>query len=57
MHRKCSRPHRDFRQGKDIVLREKPVKISELLANAPALPDDFPDQIPDRAPEPTEDLP
>jgi antitoxin VapB len=44
-----------FRRGDDIILREKPLKLSELLTTTPPLPDDFPDDIPDRAPEPVED--
>jgi antitoxin VapB len=44
-----------FRRGNDIVLRERPVKLSELLADLPPLADDaFPDEIPDAAPEPIE---
>ena len=44
-----------FRRGNDIVLREQPVKLSELLAALPPLPDDgFPDEIPDVPPEPVE---
>lgn len=46
-----------FRRGNDIVLREKPARLSELLSRLPPLPDDaFPDQIPDRPPEPSEKL-
>ncbi len=46
-----------FRRGNDIVLREKPAKLSELLAGLPPLPDDaFPDEIPDRPAEPIEKL-
>jgi len=45
-----------FRRGDDIVLREKPLKLSELLAKISPLPDDFPDEIPDHPPESTEDL-
>ena len=41
-----------FRRGNDIVLRERPAKLSELLADLPPLADDaFPDEIPDSAPE------
>ena len=44
-----------FRRGNDIVLRERPVKLSELLAALPPLADDaFPDEIPDAPPEPVE---
>jgi antitoxin VapB len=44
-----------FRRGNDLVLRERPAKLSELLAGLPPLPDDaFPDEIPDSAPEPIE---
>ena len=44
-----------FRRGNDIVLRERPVKRSELLAALPPLADDaFPDEIPDAPPEPVE---
>ncbi len=46
-----------FRRGDDIVLREKPARLGELLANLPPLPNDaFPDDIPDRPPEPIEKL-
>ena len=46
-----------FRRGNDIVLRERPAKLSELLANLPPLADDaLPDEIPDSPPEPTESL-
>ena len=42
-----------FRRGNDIVLRERPVKLSELLAALPPLADDaFPNEIPDAPPEP-----
>lgn len=42
-----------FRRGRDIVLREKPAKLSELLASLPVLPRDaFPESIPDRPAEP-----
>jgi antitoxin VapB len=41
-----------FRRGNDIVLRERPAKLSELLAALPPLADDaFPDEIPDVKPE------
>lgn len=44
-----------FRRGNDIVLRERPAKLSELLAELPPLADDaFPDAIPDIPPEPIE---
>ena len=44
-----------FRRGNDIVLRERPVKLSELLADLPPLADDaFPDEIPDVPSEPVE---
>jgi antitoxin VapB len=44
-----------FRRGADIVLRERPPKLSELLAELPPLPDDaLPDEIPDHLPEPLE---
>jgi antitoxin VapB len=46
-----------FRRGNDIVLRERPAKLSELLAALPPLSDDaLPDEIPDSAPEPIEPL-
>ena len=46
-----------FRRGNDIVLREKPARLSDLLSGLPPLPDDaFPDEIPDRPPEPIEKL-
>jgi len=42
-----------FRRGGDIVLRERPVKLSALLDDLPPLADDaFPDEIPDSPPEP-----
>jgi len=41
-----------FRRGRDIVLREKPAKLSELIVALPALPRDaLPDAIPDRPAE------
>jgi antitoxin VapB len=44
-----------FRRGNDIVLRERPAKLGELLEELPPLPDDaFPDEIPDAPPEPIE---
>ncbi len=44
-----------FRRGNDIVLRERPAKLSELLADLPPLAEDaFPDEIPDSPPEPVE---
>lgn len=44
-----------FRRGRDIVLREKPAKLSELLSSLPGLPDDaLPDAIPDHPAEPVE---
>jgi antitoxin VapB len=44
-----------FRRGNDIVLRERPAKLSHLLADLPPLPSDaFPDEIPDAPPEPIE---
>ena len=46
-----------IRRGHDIVLREKPAKLGELLAALPPLPDDaLPDEIPDHTPEPIEKL-
>jgi antitoxin VapB len=46
-----------FRRGNDIVLRERPSKLSELLAAVPPLPDDaMPDSIPDQPPDPIEEL-
>jgi antitoxin VapB len=42
-----------FRRGSDIVLREKPPKLSRVLDVLPALPDDaLPDDIPDQPAEP-----
>lgn len=44
-----------FRRGSDIILREKPLKLSERLAKAPPLSsEDLPDQIPDAPPDPPE---
>ena len=40
-----------FRAGGDIVLRERPVKLSRLLASLPALPDDFGEGIEDPLPQ------
>jgi antitoxin VapB len=46
-----------FRRGTDIVLRERPAKLSDLLAGLPPLADDaFPDEIPDSPPEPIENF-
>jgi antitoxin VapB len=45
-----------FRRGRDIVLREKPAKFSELLSSLPELPRDaLPDAIPDHPAEPIEE--
>jgi antitoxin VapB len=42
-----------FRRGGDIVLRERPPKLSHVFAALPPLPDDaFPDDIPDHPAEP-----
>lgn len=41
-----------FRRGDEIVLREKPLKLSHLLASLEPFPDDFPDQIDDPRPQP-----
>jgi antitoxin VapB len=44
-----------FRRGRDIVLREKPAKLTELLSSLPELPRDaLPDAIPDHPAEPIE---
>lgn len=44
-----------FRRGRDIVLREKPAKLSELLSALPELPPDaLPDEVPDHPAEPVE---
>jgi antitoxin VapB len=44
-----------FRRGNDIVLRERPAKLSELLADLPPLAEDaLPDSIPDSPPKPVE---
>lgn len=40
-----------FRRGAEIVLRERPPKLSELLAGLPPLPADFPDEIEDLPPQ------
>lgn len=40
-----------FRSGGDIVLRERAVKLSQLLASLPALPDDFGAGIDDPLPQ------
>lgn len=46
-----------FRRGDDIVLREKPAKLGDLLAQLPALADDaLPDEIPDPPADPVEPL-
>ena len=45
-----------FRRGRDIVLREKPAKLSELLLSLPELSADaWPDAIPDHPAEPVEE--
>ena len=45
-----------FRRGRDIVLREKTAKLSELFASLPELPDDaLPDAIPDHPAEAVEE--
>jgi antitoxin VapB len=44
-----------FRRGGDIVLREKPARLSALLASLPELPREaLPDTIPDHPAEPIE---
>ncbi len=40
-----------FRSGGDIVLRERTVKLSKLLATLPVLPDDFGEGIGDPPPQ------
>ena len=41
-----------FRRGDEIVLRETPRTLGELIKNLPTLGDDFPDEVPDARPEP-----
>ena len=41
-----------FRRGDEIVLREKPRTLGELIRHLPILGEDFPTDIPDRVPEP-----
>jgi antitoxin VapB len=41
-----------FRRGDEVVLREKPRTMGDLLRGAPTLSDDFPDDIPDQPPPP-----
>ena len=40
-----------FRSGNDIVLRERAVKLSKLLASLPMLPEDFGEGIEDPPPQ------
>lgn len=40
-----------YRRGDEVVLREKPVSLTELLKNLPPWPDDFLDDIPDSPPQ------
>lgn len=40
-----------FRRGDEIVLRERPLKLSELLARLTPFADDFPENIPDAPPQ------
>jgi antitoxin VapB len=42
-----------FRRGDEIVLREKPGTMGDLIKNLPTLGEDFPSDMPDPAPEPT----
>lgn len=39
------------RRGDEVVLRERPPKLSALLAELPPLPDDFPACIEDQPPQ------
>jgi antitoxin VapB len=41
-----------FRRGDEVVLREKPRTMGDLIKNLPDLGEDFPPDIPDQAPEP-----
>lgn len=41
-----------FRRGDEIVLREKPRTLGELIRHLPILGEDFPTDIPDHVPEP-----
>jgi antitoxin VapB len=41
-----------FRRGDEVVLREKPRTLGELIKHLPILGEDFPADIPDRLPEP-----
>jgi len=46
-----------FRRGEDIILRAKPIKLSQRFVDLPLLPDDaLPDAIPDSPAEPVEDI-
>jgi antitoxin VapB len=46
-----------FRRGGDLILREQPARLSDLLSALPKLPDDaLPDEIPDYPAEPVEEL-
>ncbi len=51
-----SRTVQIFRRGEDIILREKPMTLGELLERIGPMPEDFPDDIPDSPAEPVEDL-
>ena len=41
-----------FRRGDEIVLREKPRTLGELIRHLPILGEDFPTDIRDHVPEP-----
>ena len=40
-----------FRRGNEVVLREVPRTMGDLVRDVPKLSDDFPDDIPDFSPE------
>ena len=40
-----------FGHGDDVVLREKPRTMGDLIKRLPAMGSDFPDDIPDTLPE------
>ena len=41
-----------FRRGDEVVLREKPRTMGDLIKDLPNLGDDFPSDMPDPLPEP-----
>ena len=47
-----AKPVKIFRRGNEVVLREVPRSMGDLIKHLPNLGGDFPDDIPDVQPEP-----